>query len=268
MAKIRGIKPETWTDETFVELTPLARLLFIGMWNYACDNGHLEDRSKQLKMRVLPADDCNVAELLRELENHGRIVRHEGWIEIPTLREHQRIDKRWFATCDKPGCTKPDAENANPQRETRRGHDEATARPQRAHDVATSGPRDELSGVELSGGDGDSPSPATAPRGASTDVEREFNDWWDHYPRKVGKGQARKAYRTARKKASADTLVAAVEQQRLHLTAKGPEFCPHPTTWLNGERWADEPPPALTVVTDDPATLPPVEQTWMRRRPQ
>lgn len=22
--------------------------------------------------------------------------------------------------------------------------------------------------------------------------------------------------------------------------AKGAEFCPHPATWLNGERWADE----------------------------
>jgi hypothetical protein len=152
MAKIRGIKPETWTDETFVELTPLARLLFIGMWNYACDNGHLEDRSKQLKMRLLPADDCNVAELIRELESHGRIVREEGWITVPTLREHQRIDKRWFATCEKPGCVKPGTETANPEPESRGGHDVPTARARGGHAVGTTGPRDELSGVD---GDGD-----------------------------------------------------------------------------------------------------------------
>ena len=67
MAKIRGFKADLWTDEDFVELSPFARLLWLGMWNYACDNGHLDDKSKQIKMRVLPTDDVNCAELLREL---------------------------------------------------------------------------------------------------------------------------------------------------------------------------------------------------------
>ena len=25
--------------------------------------------------------------------------------------------------------------------------------------------------------------------------------------------------------------------------ARGPEFCPYPATWLNGERWTDQPDP-------------------------
>ena len=33
MPKIRAIHPEFWTDEKVVEGSPLARLLFIGMWN-------------------------------------------------------------------------------------------------------------------------------------------------------------------------------------------------------------------------------------------
>lgn len=157
MPKIRGIKPETWTDENFVELSPHARLLFIGMWNYACDNGHLEDRSNQLKMRLLPADDVSCADLLRELEGRGRITRAGGYITIPRLREHQRTDKRWFQTCEAPGCARPGVEAGKPEPETRRGHNGATTSARRGHHVTTSGPRDELSGVdvELSGVDGE-----------------------------------------------------------------------------------------------------------------
>jgi hypothetical protein len=175
MPKIRGIKPETWTDETFVELSPLARLLFIGLWNYACDNGHLEDRSKQIKMRVLPADNCNVADLLRELENHGRIVREGGWITVPTLAHHQRIDKRFFTACDKPGCARPGTEKANPEPETRRAHVESTTGARGEHVVDTSRSRGDCD-VE---GDGDgelmvitSPTTALAVATARPDVQR------------------------------------------------------------------------------------------------
>lgn len=108
MAKIRGIKPEFWTDDAIVDLTIPARLLFIGLWNYACDNGHLEDKPKQIKMRLMPADDVNVSELLDELDAHGRIVRRDGWLVIPKFSTHQKPHKTWWATCDRPGCERPD----------------------------------------------------------------------------------------------------------------------------------------------------------------
>lgn len=108
MAKIRGIKPEFWTDDAIVELSIPARLLFIGLWNYACDNGHLEDKPKQIKMRLMPADEVNVSELLDELDAHGRIVRRDGWLVIPKFSTHQKPHKTWWATCDRPGCERPD----------------------------------------------------------------------------------------------------------------------------------------------------------------
>lgn len=113
MPKIRGVKPEFWTDDAIVDLSIPARLLFIGLWNYACDNGHLDDKPKQIKMRILPADDVNVDELLDELEAHSRITRKSGTIAIPKFAAHQRPHKRWWTTCDKPGCVIPD--DAPPQ---------------------------------------------------------------------------------------------------------------------------------------------------------
>ena len=72
-------------------------------------------------------------------------------------------------------------------------------------------------------------------------LDDDFADWWELYPRKVGKGQAQKAYRTARKKATGPALAAAIVTQGPLLMARGSQYCPHPATWLNGERWRDEP---------------------------
>lgn len=109
MPKIRGIKPEFWTDEKVVEVSPLARLLFIGLWNFACDNGHVEDKPKQLKMRILSLDECDVDALLGELAAAKLIERGDGIITIPRLAEHQRIDRRFFLCCDAPGCAESEA---------------------------------------------------------------------------------------------------------------------------------------------------------------
>ena len=100
MAKIRAVKPEIWTDDKFVELSPLARLLFIGMWNFACDNGHLDDSSRQLKMRILPGDECNVTDLLDELLKAGMVTRCDGYVKIVRLAQHQRMDRRYLVFCD------------------------------------------------------------------------------------------------------------------------------------------------------------------------
>jgi hypothetical protein len=108
MAKIRGIKPDFWTDDAIVDLGIPARLLFIGLWNFACDNGHLDDKPKQIKMRILPADDCDVNALLDELATHGRIIRANGTITIPKFAAHQKPHKTWWSTCDLPECTRPD----------------------------------------------------------------------------------------------------------------------------------------------------------------
>ena len=114
MAKIRGVKPEFWTADGILEMSIPARLLFIGLWNYACDNGHLPDKPRQIKMRLMPADDVKVPELLDEMVDAEQIVRQDGWITIPDLTTHQKPHKRWWATCEKPGCEVPNGASHAP----------------------------------------------------------------------------------------------------------------------------------------------------------
>ena len=159
MAKIRGYKPDLWTDEDFVELSPFARLLWMGMWNFSCDNGHIADKPKQIKMRVLPTDDVNCSELLREIESQGLIERADGWITTPNLTRHQKPDRRYFATCEKEGC-EPPPETVS-QRESRRVHAVQTPGTPRAHAVRTPSAHVDGDG-EVKGSDGDGEGKAAA----------------------------------------------------------------------------------------------------------
>jgi 5-methylcytosine-specific restriction endonuclease McrA len=97
MARKRMIKPEFWTDSTMVQLPAEARLLFIGMWNFADDYGYIDDEPDRLALQVLPADDVDVDMLLDLLIAAGRVERYrsrEGmyFLYIPHFVDHQRVD--------------------------------------------------------------------------------------------------------------------------------------------------------------------------------
>lgn len=80
-----------------------------------------------------------------------------------------------------------------------------------------------------------------------------FDDFWAIYPRKVGKGAARKAW--ARCKGEENfrrAILAAVVAQTVWLEWRREHgrFIPNPATWLNQERWLDEPPATVRTGTD------------------
>lgn len=77
MSKIRSVYPSQWTDENFVTCSPLARLLALAIRNEADDNGIFCWRPLQLKMRCLPADNCDVTALLDELVRTEQVYPYE-----------------------------------------------------------------------------------------------------------------------------------------------------------------------------------------------
>ena len=70
--------------------------------------------------------------------------------------------------------------------------------------------------------------------------ELDFELFWDHYPRKVAKGKARSAFKKAVEKVDAALILLMVGEYAESVKNKEPKFIPHPATWLNGERWADQ----------------------------
>jgi len=76
MSRIRTIKPEFWTSEQVMECSPMARLAFIGMWNFCDDQGVHPGSAKTLKAEVFPGDDIAsacVSLMVNELVENGLI---------------------------------------------------------------------------------------------------------------------------------------------------------------------------------------------------
>lgn len=99
MARIRTIKPEFWTSEQIMECSPMARLLFIGLWNFCDDRGVHPVAYKTLKAEVFPADDIlssDVERMVSELVSIGLLVVFEAegrkWWYVTGWR-HQLINR-------------------------------------------------------------------------------------------------------------------------------------------------------------------------------
>ncbi len=78
-----------------------------------------------------------------------------------------------------------------------------------------------------------------------TEQTSDFDAFWFVYPRKESKGAARKAWTKAVSKASAAHIIAAAERYRDDPNRED-GFTAHAATWLNGERWDDDPLPSRT----------------------
>ncbi|MEG5263462.1 DnaT-like ssDNA-binding domain-containing protein [Pseudomonas sp. JDS28PS106] len=100
MARIRTIKPEFWSSEQVMSCRPLARLLFIGLWNFCDDGGNHPLAPRTIKALVFPGDPTTaeeVGELLEELNAAGLTehycVEERHYLHIRGWR-HQKIEKR------------------------------------------------------------------------------------------------------------------------------------------------------------------------------
>lgn len=103
MARIRTIKPEFWTDAALIECSLNARLLFIGTWNFADDEGNLDRSAKQIKARIFPADAIDCEPLIQELIVHGLLneysVNGKKYLNIQGFKKHQVINRPGKPQC-------------------------------------------------------------------------------------------------------------------------------------------------------------------------
>jgi hypothetical protein len=80
-----------------------------------------------------------------------------------------------------------------------------------------------------------------------------FDEFWKTYPRRVGKGAARKAWDKAIKNgADPEEVIWGARRYSTNprRAAADIRYTAHPATWLNAERWTDEDEPAPAPVVD------------------
>jgi hypothetical protein len=95
MARIRTIKPEFFTSDDIVSLSPLARLLYIALWCEADREGRLTWKPATFKLRYLPGDAVDIYGLCDEIINQGLVNLYgDGLAVIPTFLTHQHVNPR------------------------------------------------------------------------------------------------------------------------------------------------------------------------------
>jgi hypothetical protein len=95
VARIRTIKPEFFTSEDIVGLTPLARLLYVAIWCEADKEGRLTWKPVTFKLRYFPGDNCDIASMCKEIVDAGLVVLYgDGLAVVPSFKAHQHINPR------------------------------------------------------------------------------------------------------------------------------------------------------------------------------
>ena len=216
MARIRTIKPEFFTSEDIVALSPLARLLYVALWCEADREGRMAWKPRTFKMRYLPADDCDVEALCAEVVAAGLVRLYgDGLAHIPKFSAHQHVNPREAAS----SLPAPDAK--------------ATRAPR----VSDASARDSDAQVGKEGKEGKGTRDATR-----DDDPPGFADFWQAWPntdRKQAKGKCLDAWKKAHAERDAAVIVAHVERMKesKDWQKNAGEFVPAPLVYLNQQRW-------------------------------
>ncbi len=218
----RMVSPSFFVDEGLVTVSPMARLLFIGLWCIADREGRLEDRPIRLKMMLFPCDECDVSELLDELVRVGVIIRYvvgsQPLVQVENFTKHQHPHHREMPS-ELPPCmdVKP--------RAFAHGTD-------KSREKARHGPSESESESEYI------ERPLSEKPARTVAYSTSFLEFYAAYPRKVAKADAAKAWKRLtdddRKAATAGVQSFAFDKR------DDGRFIPHPSTWLNQRRWEDE----------------------------
>jgi len=226
VARIRNIKPDFWTDEKLVELETWERLLFIGLWNFADDEGYMPYSPKRIKMQVFPGDSLEVSRGVQSLISIGAVELFDSEfgqvLHVSKWSKHQKVSnpsKSKYSSVDLTPLDGKPRKQAVPEQETL---------------------EDSMNGTEVSRG-------LRKEREGEREVKKdlsskpdEFDQWYSRYPKKEAKEAARKAFVKARKTVALPDLLEGVDRYVEATKDKDRNFIALPATWLNAGRWADE----------------------------
>lgn len=215
--RARNIKPGFFKNEILAECSPMARLLYVGLWLMADREGRLELRPKRIKAELFPYENCKIESLLEELRKGGFIIAYKIsdvlYLTIPTFNQHQNChikeaESTIPAPCESDACT------------------------------VLVGPLTESLLLN--------PESPIRQSGAKAGLnDRGFSTFWNAYPRRKAKGDAEKAWagiKPAPDEAMLKTILAKIEEEKRseQWQKENGKYIPYPATWLRSKRWEDE----------------------------
>jgi hypothetical protein len=219
MGRIRSIKPEFPQSETIGNLSRDARLLFIQLWTIVDDDGKARAASRMLASLLYPYDDDApklIEKWLGELEREQCLIRYDvdgsRYLKLTNWLKHQKIDH--------PSRSKfPDPRESSrilaPDMDQDRDREEDQDKERDQEETRTS---------------------------ALSLAKQSFSKFWDAWPNRVGKPLAQRAFAKALAKHGLNTILAGLDR---YIRSKPPDRAwLNPATFLNQERFLDDPAPS------------------------
>lgn len=239
MARIRSVKPELRTSRVVASWPFEMRYFWVLLWGYLDDKGRGRDLPKQIAGDCFPHDDKVTPS------------RVETWLTTMTL-DVRGAKKGPLCRYEVDGVRYLHAVNFNEHNSINRPTPSRLP-PCPFHEPLTESVDDLFS----EGLNGDSMSGAEEQRSRGTEEQKHsrrpelFAEFYAAYPRKVGRGEAEKAWRKAVKHAAPQAIINAAKRYAASRHGQDSKFTPYPATWLNQKRWEDEPEtPHLRAVGD------------------
>ncbi|MGY2806378.1 hypothetical protein [Bradyrhizobium sp. USDA 4506] len=248
MPRIRTIKPEFPQSESMGRVSREARLLFLQSFTIVDDEGRTRGSSRMLASLLFPYDDDAPALIdgwLEELQRECCIRRYEVsgaiYLEITNWLKHQKIDKPSKSRL--PSFEEGSRVVAKPREES--ATDLGPVSRTKDHGPRT-GTRDLLSAASQPT-ERETKQPRRR-RSEATEIESDFKAFMAQYPNPVDEDAARKAYRKARRIASAAELLNGAMRYAQEKQGTDPQYIKSPKNWLEAGAWKNPPrPPSATV---------------------
>lgn len=224
MAQKRMLYSNIWESGQIAKLTKSARLLYIGTITIADDDGRFKANPSLLRSKIFPLDDdvkiTDVTSWLKEIVDVGLIEAytvgfddyafHPNWTKFQKLRADRK----------KESLIPP---------------------PSNVSQMSAKCPPD----------DGQSTAEGKVSKGkvSKEKIGKLFEAFWIEYPNKTAKKKASEKFTVIFKdlqEADADALLSEIlvglenAKKSTQWTKDKGQYIPHPTTWLNQERWQDE----------------------------
>ena len=245
MSRKRMVSPEFYTDEKILELPIPARLMFIGIWNHADDEGVFKDSPKQLKAQIYPANEeitiNTVIEYVKMMVNlklltKGTNIDKTSLLKITNFNVWQKINRptpsKYVFT---PLQITEDSLNDHGGLSERSVSDHGGLS-EDSLPIEVKSKEDKLKEDNIKVKENSSKTKAQKIKDEFT-----FDRFYSLYPRKIKRDMAFNAYKVIAAKYLPD-VYDGLDRYVKKWKAEGTnaDFIPYPSTWLNQKQWTDD----------------------------
>ena len=226
MARKRMIDPNIWESEDFSSLSMLGKVIFIGLFSLADDDGRGRGNPAYIRSKLFPysTDEIKLSDVedaFRQIEKRMSVVFYDvGDAQYYALSHWEK----WQKIDHKTASSLPSPEDST---SVRRAFDESSvsvsAKPLPNNNKNIKEYKENIRETYM--------------------VENHFDEFWSIYPKKVKKQDAMRAWnRIDPSEDLAKTILTDVSNRvkSSEWTRENGKYIPHPTTYLNGRRWEDE----------------------------